>query len=194
MAEHEEQNRQELRDFRRIVDQYDRKVYRHAFSMLGNREDAEEATQDVFLRVHKALYRFRGESSLSTWIYRITVNVCAPRVLRNSRKMPSIDDPDQPPSHNLLDTNQDPEGIYAMKETRERIAAMVSRLPRREAAAVTLFYLDQKGYREIAEILQLPEGSVARILFEARDRLRRMIHSTRPRNEAETAEMPERTR
>ncbi len=143
MAEHEEEYRQEVRDFRRIVDQYDRKVYRHAFSMLGNREDAEEATQDVFLRVHKALYRFRGDSSLSTWIYRITVNVCAPRVLRNSRKMPSIDDPGQPLPHELLDTDQDPEGLYAMKETRERLSSMVSRLPGREAAVVTLFYLDQ---------------------------------------------------
>jgi RNA polymerase sigma-70 factor (ECF subfamily) len=193
MADQGPENLQEARDFRQIVDQYDRKVYRHAFSMLGNREDAEEATQDVFLRVHKALYRFRGESSLSTWIYRITVNVCAPRVLRHSRKMVSIDDPEQTAARDLPDGDENPEGLYALKETRDGLGALVSRLPQREAAVVTLFYLDQKGYREIAEILELPEGSVARILFEARERLRKMIRQNKPPSESDRLEKQART-
>jgi RNA polymerase sigma-70 factor, ECF subfamily len=193
MATQRPEDLQEVRDFRQIVDQYDRKVYRHAFSMLGNREDAEEATQDVFVRVHKALYRFRGESSLSTWIYRITVNVCAPRVLRHSRKMLSLDDPDQNVARDLPDMDQNPEGLYSRKETREGIGALISRLPQREAATVTLFYLDQKGYREIAEILEMPEGSVARVLFEARERLRNMVRQDRHRSEIERTEKPGRT-
>ncbi len=171
----ESENSPETRDFRQIVRQYERQVYRHALSMLGNREDAEDAAQDVFIRVHKALYRFRGESSLSTWIYRITVNVCAPRVLRNSRKMISLDDPGHREAYQSSDGEQNPDRLYASEETREQLSRLVSRLPHREAAVVTLFYVDQKGYREIADILELPQGSVARILYEARERMRGMV-------------------
>ena len=66
--------------FSLLVDKYQDKVYNQAYRMLGNREDAEDATQDVFLRIYRSIEKFRGESKITTWIYSITSNVCIDRL------------------------------------------------------------------------------------------------------------------
>ena len=67
-------------DLRRLITEHQDRVYNQAFRMLGNKEDAEEATQDVFLLVHRKRGEFRGESMISPWIYRLTANVCITRL------------------------------------------------------------------------------------------------------------------
>ena len=66
--------------FKRLVEEHQNAVSNQAYRMLGSREEAEEATQDVFMRVYRGLSAFRSESKLSTWIYRITTNVCISRL------------------------------------------------------------------------------------------------------------------
>jgi RNA polymerase sigma-70 factor (ECF subfamily) len=63
-------------DFSQILSDFQDVVYNQAYRMLGRREEAEDATQDIFMQVHRKLGQFRGESKLSSWIYRITANVC----------------------------------------------------------------------------------------------------------------------
>jgi RNA polymerase sigma-70 factor (ECF subfamily) len=64
------------KEFNAIVKQFSKSINNHAYYMLGNREDAEDATYEAFLKIHRGLESFRGESKLSTWIWRITNNVC----------------------------------------------------------------------------------------------------------------------
>ena len=82
-------------DFRQILETYRDKVYNQAYRMLGNREEAEEATQDIFLRIHRSLGDFRGESKLSSWIYRITANACISRLRKKQLKTSSLDEPSE---------------------------------------------------------------------------------------------------
>lgn len=162
-------------EFNAIVDRFAGRVYNHAFRMLDNREDAEEAMQDVFLRVHRSLGTFRGDAELSTWIWRITVNVCLSRrgARRRRREQLPVDDL----ADNVADDAPAPDEMLAILEDRERIAAFIARLPGREAASLTLYYIEGFDYAEIARILKIPPGSVATALHRGRERLGALLRA-----------------
>jgi RNA polymerase sigma-70 factor (ECF subfamily) len=162
----------EKREFQALIDRYSEGVYNHAWRMLGSREDAEEATQDVFLRVHRSLKEFRGEAQVSTWIWRITVNVCINRKEALRSRCGTGDPRD---AERLADTEPDPLGAYVLGEDRERLAGTIARLPDREASAIALYYIEGRDYAEIATILRIPPGSVATALHRGRERLRSMM-------------------
>jgi RNA polymerase sigma-70 factor (ECF subfamily) len=162
-------------EFSALVRQYSDCVYNHAYRMLGNREEAEEATMDVFLKIHHGLADFRGNAQLSSWIWRITVNVCLSRRARKSvqtvfmevEKIEGIVVDIEPASN--------PEELFMKEESREQLARLIAELPEQEAAAITLFYLEGMKYEEIAVILGLPSGTVATALHRGRERLRRKM-------------------
>ena len=169
----------EQADFNAIVDRFAHRVYNHAFRMLNNREDAEEAMQDVFLRVHRSLGTFRGDAELSTWLWRITVNVCLSRRGSRWRKREQIR------MENVADAIADdapgPDELITILEDRERIARMIARLPDREAASLTLYYIEGFDYAAIGRILNIPPGSVATALHRGRMRLGKMLRPERKR-------------
>ena len=80
-------------EFRQILDTYQNRVYNQAYRMLGNAEDAEETTQDIFLKIYRSLDEFRGESMVSTWIYKITSNECISRLRKKQLDIASFDEP-----------------------------------------------------------------------------------------------------
>ena len=161
--------------FSALVSQFSERVYNHAYRMLGNREEAEEATMDVFLKIHKGLADFRGDAQLSSWIWKITANVCLSRraikrvatVFRESEEIEEIVVDLEPASN--------PEELFVKEESRERLARFIAELPEHEAAAITLFYLEEMKYEEIAAVLGLPSGTVATALHRGRERLRRKM-------------------
>jgi RNA polymerase sigma-70 factor (ECF subfamily) len=163
----------DLAQFNALVDRFAGRVYNHALRMLGNREDAEEATQDVFLRVYRSLDAFRGASELSTWLYRITVNVC---LSRRRRRRPGMVDVSGM-TDEIIDQSPGPDDLLAREEDKKRIGAMIARLPRREAAAVTLYYIDGLDYATISRLLNIPPGSVATALHRGRERLAHMLRA-----------------
>lgn len=161
--------------FKDIVDLYSGRVFSLAFKMLGTRTDAEEATQDVFMRVYSSLKDFRGDSSLSTWIWRITTNVCLSRRKKKGLDPVSIDDREiDPPDGGVADFSRQEKSVYA-RERREILDECIALLPRNEAAVVTLFYLEQLSYDEIADILKIPAGTVSTALHRGRQRLAEML-------------------
>jgi RNA polymerase sigma-70 factor, ECF subfamily len=158
--------------FDTIIDQFAERIFNHAYRMLGSREDAEEATQDVFLKIHQGLGDFRGESRISTWIWRITTNVCLSRRARKKISTDSLDE-DTERSAEIEDKNvADPEELFIAQEAREKLAGLIADLNPQEASAITLFYLEGMDYAEIARILDVPMGSVATALHRGRLRLR----------------------
>ncbi len=164
-------------EFNAIVDRFAGRVYNHALRMLNNREDAEEAMQDVFLRVHRSLGTFRGDAELSTWLWRITVNVCLSRrrTRRRRREQVRVEDV----ADAIADDAPGPDEILAILQDRARIAAMIARLPDREAASITLYYIEGFDYAEISRILNIPPGSVATALHRGRERLGKMLRAER---------------
>lgn len=158
-----------------IVNLYSERVFNLAARMLGNREDAEEATQDVFMRVLNSLKDFRGDSSLSTWIWRITTNVCITRRKKKNIDAISLDNSEiDPPDGRIDDCSRQEKSLYA-RERSEIINSCISLLPPNESAVITLFYIEGLSYNQISDILESPIGTVSTAMHRGRQRLGKML-------------------
>jgi RNA polymerase sigma-70 factor (ECF subfamily) len=162
-------------DFDSIVEHFGERIFNQALRVLGNREDAEEATNDVFMRIHRGLSDFRGESQLSTWIWRITTNVCLTLKARRRVQMVPLDAGEfrDDPRDDERDSN--PEERLFAQEGGEQLAGLIAELPDQEGLAIALFYLQEMKYNEISAVLRIPTGSVATLLHRGRERLRKRI-------------------
>jgi RNA polymerase sigma-70 factor (ECF subfamily) len=162
-------------EFRRLVYEYQDRVYNQAFRMLGSREDAEDAAQDVFMRVYKSLDRFRGESKLSSWIFRITVNVCISR-LRKKQRSPAgaawtEEEEGLSPESLAVDETPGPEEKLEAKQTAEFVRAQLRSLPPKWAMAISLYHFDDLSYDEIAEVMNIPRTTAATYILRGRRKL-----------------------
>jgi RNA polymerase sigma-70 factor (ECF subfamily) len=167
------QNGQYREAFALLVPCYRDKVFRLTFSMLRDRALAEDTTQDVLLRVWRALPGFAGQSALSTWIYAISKNACLSE-LRKRRPQVSLD---------LNNDEYHPEiAALAAPETDDSatvsVGQLLDQLPERYRQAVVLFYMEDKSYEQTAESLGLPLGTVKALLHRARKRLIELTRET----------------
>jgi RNA polymerase sigma-70 factor (ECF subfamily) len=153
--------------FRKLVERHSDRAYGLAFRMLGSASEAEEAAQDAFLRAWRALPRFRGESTFSTWLHRIVVRRALDRqaVLktRRARETPL----DEGEVQDLPVPGPGPEGDLG--RTLDRLLDSLSDVQR---AAVMLYYYEDRSVDEVAVMLGLPEGTVKTHLHRARGILR----------------------
>lgn len=161
-------------DFSVIINEFAERVYTHAYRMLDSRENAEEATQDIFLKIYNGLNNFRGDAKISAWIWRITTNVCLTHLANKTKNTFSVE---YDLTNELADDNRtaNPEKNFIFNEDLEGLARLINKLAPKEAAAITLFYLEDMNYEEISDILEIPMGSVATVLHRGREKLRDMI-------------------
>jgi RNA polymerase sigma-70 factor (ECF subfamily) len=155
--------------FELLMDRFQNKVFRLAFSMVRNETMAEDLTQEVFMKIWKALPSYHGDASLSTWIYTITRNTCLTDLKkRNARPTISFDEPELEDALQKLPTCQtsDREAGAEMD-----IQVMLARLPEKYRRVITLFYLEQKSYEEVSAMLGIPMGTVKTFLFRAKKEL-----------------------
>jgi len=159
-----------------LVAAHQRMVYGLAFNLLGNRDDALDLSQDVFLRVFRTLSSFRGQSALRTWIYRIVVNQARNRQRwwrrRHRAEQVSLDDYLR--NFGDLEARQDilPDRLLASKETAAKIWQAMDRLPFEQRTALILREVDGLRYDEIAYSLDVAVGTVKSRLTRARQALR----------------------
>ena len=159
-----------------LVAAHQRMVYGLAFNLLGNRDDALDLSQDVFLRVFRTLSRFRGQSALRTWIYRIVVNQARNRQRwwrrRHRAEQVSLDDYLR--NFGDLEARQDilPDRLLASKETAAKIWQAMDQLPFDQRTALILREVDGLRYDEIAYTLDVAVGPVKSRLTRARQALR----------------------
>ena len=166
--------------FALLLPRYRDKVFRLTFSMLRNHAMAEDTTQDVFLRIWRALPGYGAQSSLSTWIYAISRNACLSE-LRKKRNFVSMDgDEDEYNPEVAALAAPDPDDSATVS-----VSQLLDQLPQRYRQAVTLFYMEDKSYEQTAASLGLPLGTVKALLHRARKRL---IELTR---ESQTPSRPE---
>ena len=155
--------------FELVLERFKDKVFRLSWTMLRDETQAEDMTQDVFMRVWKALPGYTGAASVSTWIYTITRNACLTELKRRQNR-PTVS-LQAPELESVLDgipalQTTDPEG-----GTELDAQVLLARLPEKYRRVVTLFYLEQKSYEEVGAMLGLPLGTVKTLLFRARKAL-----------------------
>lgn len=157
--------------FSELVDRYKNLVYALVFRMVSDRSQADDLAQEVFLKVHRGLPYFRGEARLSTWIYRIVVNVCTQERSRRIPEVPLDRDGDDWPRREP----GVPDGAFADFELRDRLEKAIAQLPDNYRVLIAAHYLDGVQYEALAEALGMPIGTVKTHLYRAKRRLRELM-------------------
>ncbi len=166
-------------EFRSIVRDFAPQLYRQAYRMLGDSEEATEAVQEVLLNVHRSLADFRGECALGTWIYRIALNTLVSyRRRQQNQPLLLIESGDL---QSIVDEDGDLEAAYDRKEENEKLARCIAKLSPRESAAITLFYMDGFDYKEIATIMETSLGAVGLLLHRGREHLHVLLTGKKER-------------
>jgi len=165
--------------FAALVSAYEGKIYNLALRYLGNREDALDASQEVFLRVFRFLPGFQEESGFSTWIYRIGVNVCKDMLIKRSRRNEQsieVEDEEQEQrTADIADVRYDPELVMEQAELRTVLSAAIADLPEQQREVIVLRDIQGLSYEEIATVLSLESGTVKSRLSRARENLRKKL-------------------
>lgn len=178
----------EQKAFHFLVNNYSQKVYNLSLGILQNEEDAEDATQEVFTTVYLSINQFKGESKLSTWIYRITVNKCREFIRKKSRKkrfgfLTSLESVEHK-SFQSENANFMHPGVELENQERASILfEAINRLPENQKIAFSMHKLDGIPYEEIAEIMKTTLSSVESLLFRARQNLKHMLATYYEENE-----------
>ena len=166
-----------------LVAAHQRTVFNLALHLLGDRDEALDVSQEVFLRVFRTLSRFRGQSALRTWIYRIVVNPVHNRQRwwrrRRRADLVSLHNPPQHFGHLEATREVLPDRLLASKETAARIWAAMEQLPFDQRTALVLREIDGLRYEEIAFTLNVAVGTVKSRLTRARQALREELLGTR---------------
>ena len=157
--------------FTALVIKYRQAVYRIARRMVRSHEDASDVAQEVFIRVHRALPRFAARSTLRTWLFRITVNLCLDHSGRRTREVLSgLKELDWQPS-----PHDNPVETAARRELEGIIARAIAGLPPRQRAMVVLRIYQDLPYADIARIMGCAEGTVKATMFTALGKLRKTL-------------------
>lgn len=153
-----------------LVERHRRVVYRVCYRFVSNHEDASDLSQEVFLRAYRALGRFRGDASLTTWLYRIATNVCLNRVSAKRLPVEPID------AASDVDTREEsaPEGLLRA-ERAVRVREAVAQLPEKQRAALVLRVYEDMTHQEIASTLGTSVGAAKANVFHALRNLKRLL-------------------
>jgi RNA polymerase sigma-70 factor (ECF subfamily) len=157
--------------FRMLVEQNSHKMFRLAFRMTGNEQDAEDVVQETFLRAYRHIGRYDARARVSTWLYTIASN-CAIDLLRKRRRRRTESlDHTEARAPAVADGPGPDRSMFGV-EVRDRIEAELEKLSAKERAAFTLRHFEGQSIREISEIMGTPEGSVKNNIFRAVRKLR----------------------
>ena len=168
----------DLDAFGQVYAQHERAVFRYAYHLLGNRDDADDVKQETFLKAYRAFSSFRSECSLSTWLLKICGNLCRDRMKSRDRRPEVLYDPVAGPEH-LADSTLavDPVAAVERAQTRETLLAVLRGMPAEQRDILVLRELEDLSYEEIAEIMGCSRASVKVRLFRARSRFRERVES-----------------
>lgn len=156
--------------FAKLVNEYQQIVANLAYKLVGNRFEIDDIVQQVFLELYTSLSRFRFESKLSTFIYRITVNVIGKMYSKESRYVAY--------DSNVLENT--PEGLteeekIIHEEQRQKLRRAIGRLKYEQRTALVLFTYDEFSYQDIASVMQVSLSKVESLIFRAKKNLQKML-------------------
>ncbi len=165
--------------FSKLVTEYQKNVYNTCLGIVHNTDDADDITQEVFIEAYNSIDKFRGESKISTWLYRISINKSLNFIRDNkwskyfqslnSKKTPDIPDEE----HNF----DQPFEILQKKQRKKIMDSAIDSLPQNQKVAFTLNKFDELSYKEISEIMDISVSSVESLIFRAKQNLQnKLIH------------------
>ena len=172
--------------FNEIVARYKQKIYNYLLRMTGSLDDAEDLTQEVFVRMYTNIGAFRAEASLSTWLFRIAGNLAVDAFRRGKKERGLIqtsldapaaggDDEGQTASRDVPDWSREPLRVFGRKELGAQIQAALETLPPKLRSAVVLHDVEGLPYEEIAIIEKVPLGTIKSRIFNGRVALREQL-------------------
>lgn len=163
--------------FRELVERFKQQTYYLAFDLAGNHHDAEDISQEVFIKAYRGIGKFRSGSKLSTWLYRITVNAYIDSKRKKSHKMVSLfekrDNNEADPLEVVSDgVAGNPEISMNAADINEHISGALEHLSERERSVFVLRHYHDLPLKEISEALDITEGTVKSLLFRSIHKLR----------------------
>jgi len=158
------------RAFRKILEGHYSLIYSVVHGIARERVETDDIVQEVFIKIFRALPHFRGEARLSTWIYRIARNEAINAIEKRKPISAPFED-----CEDLAIEEDNPEAAHRKKIAREQIERLMDRLDEKQRIALELRYAGDKSYEEIAEIMEIPLGTVKTHIYRAKLSLRRMM-------------------
>lgn len=157
-----------------LVGKYQRKLLRLVMRLVRDHAEAEDVTQEAFIKAYRALPNFRGESAFYTWLYRIGVNTAKNWLIAQGRRMPLVGDiidgdGEGADADALLQDVETPERMLLSKEIGETVNLAMDALPEDLRTAIALREIEGLSYEEIAQVMDCPIGTVRSRIFRARD-------------------------
>jgi RNA polymerase sigma-70 factor (ECF subfamily) len=154
--------------FGTLVERYERAVYHLCLRTMRDPEEAQDCAQEAFFKAFRSLRTFKAGAKFSTWIFSIAYHACCDRLARRKRftgdEMPETADPGAGPAQ-----------VAEQREESAELRAAIDALPEKYRAVITLYHLQGRQYEEIAQVLDLPMGTVKTHLFRAKDLLRKTL-------------------
>ena len=178
----------DLDSFNQLVSRWERPIYALAYRTLGREEDARDVVQEAFLRAFRGLKGFKGEAKFSSWLYRITLNLCRDWI-RRERRAPIVQVPEGTDPIDLADTQAAPtesvEELVSRREMSAAVARAMAELPEEQRTAILLKEYHGLTFQEIADTLHCPLSTVKTRLYQGLSVLRRRLE----RRQAEEASL-----
>ncbi len=159
--------------FEELAQKYQKQIYNISLRLVNNGEDAADISQEVLLKLYRALPRFRGDAAFSTWVYRITVNTSRDFMRKTYKHKEYLynnwtDEDDADKQVDIADYSAIPEDIYLNREVEQYLLALIENLSPKYKVVFTLREISGLGYQEIADILSISLGTVKSRLSRAR--------------------------
>ena len=167
--------------YAKLLDDFQQKVFATCISFVPNKEDAEDIAQEVFVEIFNSIHKFKGNSKLSTWIYRVTTNKCLEFIRKKNTKkrfgfMQSLMGNDASIDKTNYFTEFNHPGILLEnKETSETLFNAINTLPEAQKVVFTLHKVDGKSYQEISDITEKTISSVESLMFRAKKSLQKLL-------------------
>ncbi len=165
--------------FKYLVDTYKDRIFNTAIGIVQNAEDAEDMAQEVFIQVYRSIHSFKGESKLSTWMYRIATTRSLDLLRsRKSKKrfgfMQRLFGDGNEPLHEIPDFNH-PGVTLDRKENAAKLFKAIAQLPENQKTAFTLHKLEDLSYQEVSEVMQTSVPAVESLMHRAKQNLRKIL-------------------
>lgn len=166
--------------FEELVEGYQKKIFNLAYRIIGNYDDAGDMAQEALIRIYRSIANFKEQSSFSTWIYRITTNVCLDEIRkRKNKKVISLDEEirmeDGEMKRQFMSDDIQPDAAAEQKELRTMVNNAINSLPEDQRLVITLRDIQGLSYDEISTVLDCPAGTVKSRISRARQALKNVL-------------------
>jgi RNA polymerase sigma-70 factor (ECF subfamily) len=171
--------------FRGLVEKYQERLYTMAYGVLRNREDARDVTQDAFIKAYRSLSSFRRESSFYTWLYRIGMNLSIDLTRKRKRResgglREDVATRNGQGGIHEIHHQDSPQRVIERRQLYDQIMDAMDQLPEDQKQVILLRELEGMSYREIAEVMDVAEGTIMSRLYYARKKLQQLLSGAKP--------------